>query len=774
MSRNDLDMSSGEPLILDLDSQPREATRESGPPRNRPSATISNQYSPLNRTVDTASSNDSTFQTQEPKAADKSTETIVQGLAFSPSELTKKTLDDPERPKKICSDSTLSALRHLALFHLPAMAITLTLLSLYIARIRWGYLSAEQLSIFQFAAKGHEVLILISLTDIMLHRVCYSLLVDDDGVPLGFISSPFQLGSPVQYLFSWELWAVLLRPGPRGRPRITGAVMVILIAISIAAAPLSAIAMMPRQGWWQVHTQPKPIEIVTYLQDQLYETDFGNNSKSIEFYQDFLGWNDPVENPLALLIPTIANPPYSDGTSTVRHMANFTYSSYDFTAEERLVSLTRDFSSGSLGIAVATCPMSKVAAELGESWSSMPKDLLIKSERKTLDSPSPRRWKQPLVAVECAENITTGTTASFSFTANLSDTNVVLDADDDAGFNTLLKAARRDKGKMPKVGYYFPGLPDGASPLSTQILFVTHVAEYRGGELRQGEVEGSVTLQLCQIYARWADADVWIEREKSSIAQSQMDFSLFDLYDYFGDSPVAGDTIRMRDEWMIGISQPEFYGSEKRPISRYQQILDFCTINSLSPAGGCLDIAMASHMVDALSQTESTLSYADRGEKQGHGLDWPDEPPPTPSDTIVHHTYYIGGYGYILQSSRTIPLALSVLLLHVYIVLIHVLVTLLPSRRPWHSSGWSSFGELLVLALRSRVPDEMGSVGGGVESSQTWNRAASVRVVGEEGRLEIVLLRRREGDGESREFQNGVGEGYCTGLGQVKPGIKYY
>jgi hypothetical protein len=100
---------------------------------------------------------------------------------------------------------------HLALFHLPAVGITLSLVVLYSVHIRWGNLSDEQLSYLQFAAKGHEALILVSLTDILIHRIRYNLLQGKNGVPLGFLTSSFIIGSPISYFFSWELWASLLR-----------------------------------------------------------------------------------------------------------------------------------------------------------------------------------------------------------------------------------------------------------------------------------------------------------------------------------------------------------------------------------------------------------------------------------------------------------------------------------------------------------------------------------------------------------------------------------
>ncbi|KAM6508192.1 hypothetical protein FALCPG4_018313 [Fusarium falciforme] len=171
-------------------------------------------------------------------------------------------------------------------FHLPSVAITLAILALYITRVRWAHPTVEQLSVLQFVAKGHEILILVSLADILMYQVCYGLLVDKNGVPLGFLSSPFQLGAPILYLFSWELWSAILQLGAnrsRGRPRITGLIIIIAILLSLAAAPLSAIAIIPREGWQQVHLQPQEDEIITYVNTKLYETDLDSNH--VELYE---------------------------------------------------------------------------------------------------------------------------------------------------------------------------------------------------------------------------------------------------------------------------------------------------------------------------------------------------------------------------------------------------------------------------------------------------------------------------------------------------------
>lgn len=49
------------------------------------------------------------------------------------------------------------------------------------------------------AGKSHETLILISLTDILMHQIRYC----NYGVPVGLLPSSFSLDPPVQYFFNW-------------------------------------------------------------------------------------------------------------------------------------------------------------------------------------------------------------------------------------------------------------------------------------------------------------------------------------------------------------------------------------------------------------------------------------------------------------------------------------------------------------------------------------------------------------------------------------------
>ena len=97
-------------------------------------------------------------------------------------------------------------------------------------------------------------------------------------------------------------------------------------------------------------------------------------------------------------------------------------------------------------------------------------------------------------------------------------------------------------------------------------------------------------------------------------------------------------------------------------------------------------------------------------------------------------TQKLYGYGF---RGVTITLAFIVLFLYVATVLVHIMILIFGTS--WSSRAWKSPGELLVLALRSPIPDTaLDNTGGGVETSTTWQARASVQEL-QDGRVGVVI-----------------------------------
>ncbi|KAG8672029.1 hypothetical protein FPOAC2_05398 [Fusarium poae] len=722
------------------------------------------------------------------KGPTQSTESLIKDSSNTKKQSYWKSFKGPESPKKVCENGIWAVIRHLALFHIPPIGITLALLGLYVHKIRWGDLTEEQLNFLQFAAKAHEILILVSLTDILLQRICYSLLCEDEGVPLGLLSSPFQLGSPLQYFFSWELWACLVQPGvkPKKTPSwTTGIVIIVTVLLSIAAAPLSAIVMIPREGWWQVfYTPDDDLKHNSYFKSDIYPNDLGKTKTDRYLIQPES--NSSLYLPESSLPPILSDIPSANREINLPRLSNITYTNYEsLFASNRVISLTQAVPGAELDLAVATTPMDTLSVKARSVWDTRdeePKDLLIKSYWRTLKSPSPRKWKQPLVAVECAWNQTSGSESYFSFPSAMSTDEVTMTFEDDPQFKDLVTRARKmPKNKFPDVRHRAWAPSDKANKLvSANFLLLAEVPEYfDNGTFKTYEysdrTETSLGIYFCRVYARWAEVDFWVERGKSDLVQSQFDHSLFDIYNLLGNSATEYEPIKMHTEWLdaVGRRRNETGQVVAEQGSIWDNAIDITndirsriSYATAEESKTFLQLALGVHLADILSRMGPDF-YDRKGLRPPDG---DDGNPPGPSDYIVEQNLFLGGYGYSIESSNTIPLALGILLLHVAIVLVHAFIIIF-FRHRWLSSCWASFGQVLVLALRSEKHD-LGNVGGGVDSSQTWSTSATVRVVGDGGRLEMVLNNAGNSDG----LIQGGGykeEGGSTGYTRVDPGVRY-
>jgi hypothetical protein len=373
-------------------------------------------------------------------------------------------------------------------------------------------------------------------------------------------------------------------------------------------------------------------------------------------------------------------------------------------------------------------------------WIDGYNNMLIKSEQK--HSSGTRKWKQPLVAVHCNETWVNGKTATFNFdTGFLDNTTLELDLESDSRLKKMTEDS--DLGVRDAM---FLDLENKIirHSVSAAILFANRVRKDGIQDKRDTNNETILGLGLCLVSARWVDAEVWVIRQNSVVVNSDLGFTNEDFLAYLHGTSTAKDVIKMSDGWLKGVG-PLLNGTQDSPsTSIYEGASVFCSHSAIGFFSGCLANALSVHLTDALAQPTRLRVWHDDGSS---------DPLPDEQDTIIQSTHYKYTYAYELKGSIAIPLALAVLLLHVCIALVHV-GTILLSPCPWHSSSWGSFGQMLVLALRSRV-DGLDNVGGGVSSWQTWKKTTTVRDVGE-GRLEMIV-NGKEGkiQGDADEFLGG-------------------
>lgn len=163
----------------------------------------------------------------------------------------KSTGTDQQKAKKaakVATQKRRQVLFHALRFHLAPLAMTIFFTVLYTREIRWPFSQAPTAGTaqagIQFLAQLHETLVIVSLAQILLHRIRYHLL-RETGIELGLLYANFRLGSPL-YCFSSEFLGAARRMFHNSTTLGTATLTLFTIIISVALSPLSAILLTPQ------------------------------------------------------------------------------------------------------------------------------------------------------------------------------------------------------------------------------------------------------------------------------------------------------------------------------------------------------------------------------------------------------------------------------------------------------------------------------------------------------------------------------------------------
>lgn len=111
---------------------------------------------------------------------------------------------------------------------------------------------SENLAVLQIAAKAHEIIIVLSLSDVVLHYLRQQI-SSSRGLPFGLFTSAYQvaLGSqPLSFGFFYSLKSSLWRRDVQWRPLALALFLLLSTLLGLAVGPSSAIALIPRLDWW--------------------------------------------------------------------------------------------------------------------------------------------------------------------------------------------------------------------------------------------------------------------------------------------------------------------------------------------------------------------------------------------------------------------------------------------------------------------------------------------------------------------------------------------
>ncbi|EXL39963.1 hypothetical protein FOCG_17465 [Fusarium oxysporum f. sp. radicis-lycopersici 26381] len=663
-----------------------------------------------------------------------------------------------EPRKTVCSNNRSSALWHFILFHLPAMLVTSTLLTLHVINLHWppSHPNVEEMAALQFAAKAQESLILMSLTDILLHRIRYGLL-GRNGVPLGFLLSPFNVSFSLRYLVSQEFWAPAVNPtGKRLFNAITAAMIFLFSLLGLAAGPSAAIAMIPRYDWWQVPPvdpgvfvtgTPPSVEDRPVVEQNPYlkklESPYLKPDLRCLSINNQTCANQDLETITQMVKQLKVNILQSDAPPII--MGNITLPHYYAPPHRQISLFANHFGEKALEtMAYATTPMEFVldAFQNGDASGLAGPPYLTKSE--ALKPSGREKWKQPLVAAHCSFSLLhrpfNYTSTYFEFGDIYYDNfSVAIEFNDfNDSIEYLMKiptnagdnVTRSMSPVLLDIQHRLP-IPVAASILFAHSYIQSDPAFFP--DLPTGKPEPVIEIGLCLIQGRWVEADVFLYPKLSSDIQSHLGFPPLEAMEYMRLESDPEQSIEMTVEWLEGIGVPPGSVGSQRENSAYLYMMKTCIDEQYRGlrVQYCLPGSLAAYLTNALARI-TTLKGV-----EGESL-IPTFEPPGANYTYVYHTYFEHVYAYGFRSSTTLRLAFTALFLQAAIALIHLVVTVFV-RRPWHSFAWGNPDQMLVLALRSNPPDQLENVGGGVERARTWKHITVVREIGDEGELQIVI-----------------------------------
>ncbi|KAF4421175.1 hypothetical protein F53441_14366 [Fusarium austroafricanum] len=581
------------------------------------------------------------------------------------------------------------------------MLVTSTLLTLHVINLHWppSHPTVEEMAALQFAAKAQESLILISLTDVLLHRIRYGLL-GRNGVPLGFLLSPFNIGFSLRYLVSREFWSPTVNPTGKRFFNVSTAAMILLFSLlGLAAGPSAAIAMIPRYDWWQLPPvdwelpgshSPEYWPVVEYnpYLTKLESPYLKPDVRCLSSNNQTCANQDLARIPQT--IKTFGVVTFNSDNEPPIILGNITVPSLYAPPHRQLTLLANNFKEDAYGtIAYVTTPMEFILdAFQVDKFAPHGPQYLTKSE--ALKPSGKEKWKQPLVAAHCSfTNMGrpfNETSIYFDFgdiyydkftvTVELNDFNDSMEYLMKIPTNAGDNATRSMSPVLLDIQHLLP------VPVAASILFAHSYIEPKSDPFQiviTDEPEPVIEIGLCLIQARWVEADILLYPKLSMDIQSHLGFPLLEAMEYMRLKSDPEQSIEMTVEWLEGIGVPPGSVGSQRKNPAYLYMMKGCIDEELRDVetGYCLPGSLAAYLANALARI-TTLKGDDDKDLT------PTFEPPGANYTYVYHTYFEHVYAYGFRSSTTLRLAFAALFLQVAIALIHLIVTVFV-RCPWHS-----------------------------------------------------------------------------------------
>ena len=682
-------------------------------------------------------------------------------------------------PTKIVIDSRRGKALLRSIVHLLPMLVTVFVLGLSVLKVYWTDLGVPHqnviLQAWQFAAKGHEILIVASLSAIVLHRVRYGLCATE-GIPLGFLAAGYQLSS-ISYLWSTEFRSGISTKTPSGPtsrwPPLT-VLIVSAVALAAVAGPSSAIAMIPRLDWWDV--PDRFFNTPTHKPNSYYI-----QADTSDLWPEHLTTNNLAPGCLDgttgddTLCPNHGFETVGDWAS--RHQNQGlppNISIIDYNTVRYLTSSTDDQTTG---WSISSSVSIRDARDLGNYW-----DYVLRLDVDVVDINRPTLipaiasgidFHKPLVQVQCSAHYDVESLREIEFPHDQLNSWPLMSYSNDSWTMPVdFSANIRDSATLSPL---FNETIQGHH-LRDEIFFEwVDMANYTGAPALGALAafwtgNGSTAVLACTVDAHWAPVSIFLDpRYDGIIFQDSPDPEEALAQAYGNTDATTLKRIAIDTDWANTLDSPN-------NSTGFNQTIYTTNIRALiSALGGNYDGNQFQIIGENGRDDQETIPYRIStilGLYLAEGLASINQ-----NESLVYHQYINATYVLVLDdldnghfpypgspdlpfeeyakqqgftevrmkvrrygyswSFRGVPskLAATVLVLHTLIALIHVVFVVFGG---WSSISWTSMGQILVLAFTSRPPDTFRNTSAGIDCSSSWKKTLAVRELSDM-RLHLVV-----------------------------------
>jgi hypothetical protein len=622
----------------------------------------------------------------------------------------------------------------------PSVGITIFFLVLCAKEQLWT--SKDVLNVMQFAAKIHEILIIASLSNVVLHRVRYCLL-KPEGIQLGLLASSFQVSSFL-YHTKTEFWGAIWFTHPTSLNSLCTAILLVSsFILATLAGPTSAIIMVPKLDWYKsVRTrsyEPVAKVFVKATHDQLYPKDINQS-----LVPEYCSWNNATRDracPSHGLLSILASS-FADGVKFVENTTTTVNTNITFGGPEefplgwsefRNVETVVESDNNEFRIQGALSPPDfvsnvlmryKKATRMQDNYYlSDIKFRVIMGEPPISRSLSAVSHSingvglMPFVATRCIHSPLGSSDILFAKSA-FDDISWNTTA---AGNGTIVNSSLVLAEDLSEyhLNTTFMWLESDMFPQYSPLAGVFVIGSGDGG--RQGHVIS------CVVEGRWIEAEFANEAGLNSPIvprrQKKQDWKISKL-----QKPIQIDVNWARSQ--NNILDPLFAGHSNN--SNMDLLGGHCAakvlrkqvqgesgnwnFGALEATVSCLEFALSIFVTDGLARIQA-LVPVEVTEGKGLYSNFTTMDLRTSvlyTEIPVREEYF--GYGYNMRGPL-IKLAFVALLLHSLLAIVHIVIIL---RSKKSSTSWNRIGDLVTLALNSNPSSRLTNTGGGVGRGRTW------------------------------------------------------